>query len=268
MAKKTSKSASKQEDQDVIILDLKSLLTPLSILVSTLFLAIIIIVGFYSINETLKDLDGVSKEKNEEIAGEETGQEAEGQTALTNGDEVSTMVSEDTPMAGDDGAEVAIVEYADYGCGYCGRHASETLDQILNGYTENGDAAYYFKSFAIFTPLNSAGAYCANKLGGDDKFLEFHKELFAQEQVTGEESQVLEVAANVDLDENKFKECLNSDEAGEQTDADYQEAVDLGIGGTPGFVVGKLKDDGTVEGEFISGAQPYSYFEEVISKYL
>ncbi|MBN1331433.1 thioredoxin domain-containing protein [Candidatus Dojkabacteria bacterium] len=266
MAKTTQKSA--PQDQNVIELDLKVILTPLAVLISGLFIGIVLIVGLYGINQTLKN-GSTGVKGTDTTADTETTQETAGeQTTLSNGDAVSTKISDNTPIAGDTGAKVAIVEYSDFACGYCKRHATETLDQILSNYVDQGKVAYYFKSFPIFTPLNAAGGYCAEKLGGDSAFLKYHQSMYSQEQVTGEEAQILSVAKSIGLDEGSFKECLNSDEATAQATADYDEAVSLGIGGTPGFIVGKLNDDGTVEGEFVSGAQAYSYFEEVIAKYL
>ena len=34
------------------------------------------------------------------------------------------------------------------------------------------------------------------------------------------------------------------------------------------FIIGKLKDDGTVEGTLISGAYPYADFQRIIDGYL
>ena len=265
-----AKNPTKEEDQDVIVLDLKALLTPASVLISGLFIGIVLIVGLFSINNSIKNLDGVSSNNDGATAGvEDTAvQEDTATTTLSNGDNATTTITSDTPMTGNDNAKVAIVEYSDYACGYCKRHATETLDQILSNYADTGKIAYFFKGFPIFTPKNASAAYCAKKLGGNDKFLNFHEALFAQEQVTGEEDQILEVAKSVGLDENSFKECLNSDEATNAATAEYEEAANLGLGGTPGFVIGTLNDDGSVNGEFVSGAQPYSYFEDVIAKYL
>lgn len=270
MAKKKSSSPQKKAQDDVIEVDLKELLTPGIILVTNLLIAILLIIGLNNINNTLKKFDNFTGEvKSAEETNKDNEEEAEAPTkSLSNGDALSTQVSENVPNIGQDSAKVAIVEYGDYACGYCGRHAEQTLGEIKSNFIDTGDVKYYFKSFPIFTPLNSTGAQCAYSIGGSDKFLEFHNALFAVDQVTGEESQIVDVAKSVGLDEGTFTSCLNGDEASAAVDEDRTEATNLGLGGTPGFIVGTLNDDGSVDGEFVAGAQPYSVFEETIKKYL
>ena len=47
-----------------------------------------------------------------------------------------------------------------------------------------------------------------------------------------------------------------------------EEGRDMGISGTPGFLVGAIKDDGTVEGELIFGAYPFETFADTIETFL
>src|SRR5262245_37329512 len=54
-----------------------------------------------------------------------------------------------TPMLGDLRARVAIVEFGDYQCPYCGNHASQTLPQIVAAYVETGKVRYFFKDVPI-----------------------------------------------------------------------------------------------------------------------
>ncbi len=47
-----------------------------------------------------------------------------------------------------------------------------------------------------------------------------------------------------------------------------KDGANAGVSGTPAFIIGKLKSDGGVEGEFISGAQSYNTFKEAIERQL
>jgi protein-disulfide isomerase len=273
MAKKAtaSKSAPKGKEE-VIEIDLRAHLTPISILLASIILSVVLLIGLLSINSSIKKLNGTSNSSSE-VAGttdEETTTDDESteEIDLANGDALSTTVSDATPVAGSSDARVAIVEYGDFACGYCKRHDQETLDSLLTNYVDKGTVKYYFKDFAIFTPEAARAGQCVYKIAGNEKYLQFHKTLFAQDEVTGEQDQLLEVAGKIGVNKDEVKSCMETDEIVNKVQADYDQAVEIGLRGTPGFVVGVIKDDGTVEGEFVQGAQPYSYFEEVLAKYI
>jgi len=54
-----------------------------------------------------------------------------------------------TPAMGDEKARVAIVEFGDYQCPYCGRHANEVLPHIVTDYVKTGKVRYFFKDVPI-----------------------------------------------------------------------------------------------------------------------
>ena len=60
------------------------------------------------------------------------------------------------------------------------------------------------------------------------------------------------------------KTCYESGKYEEEILADAEDGSALGITGTPGFVIGILSEDGTVEGYLLSGALPFESFEAVI----
>src|SRR5207248_4834923 len=54
-----------------------------------------------------------------------------------------------TPSMGDPKASVAIVEFGDYQCPYCGEHANHTLPQIITDYIKTNNVCYFSKDFPI-----------------------------------------------------------------------------------------------------------------------
>lgn len=53
----------------------------------------------------------------------------------------------------------------------------------------------------------------------------------------------------------------------EEINKDMADAQAAGIGGTPGFIIGKASADGAVDGVKIAGAYPYAAFKSVLDKY-
>ena len=54
----------------------------------------------------------------------------------------------------------------------------------------------------------------------------------------------------------------------DEVNNDAKDAAAIGINGTPGFFIGKLDKDGNVDGEVLSGAQPFEKFQQIIEKYM
>ena len=76
------------------------------------------------------------------------------------------------------------------------------------------------------------------------------------------------MAAETGIDENKFNKCLEEKKFKDEVAQDAAAAAKAGISGTPGFVVGKLEKDGSVEGKLLKGAQAFSVFQAAIEQLL
>lgn len=77
-----------------------------------------------------------------------------------------------------------------------------------------------------------------------------------------------ELAVEIDVNLEQFDECVATSDFSSEISQDTSDGQASGITGTPGFVVGILNEDGEVEGEVVSGAQPFSEFQRVIDGYL
>lgn len=73
------------------------------------------------------------------------------------------------------------------------------------------------------------------------------------------------LAATLGLDNNKFKQCLDSTKYDAEVAGDIASAQEAGVNGTPGFIIGKAVN-GTVDGVRIAGAYPYEVFTQVFDK--
>jgi protein-disulfide isomerase len=159
------------------------------------------------------------------------------------------------------------VEFADYQCPYCARHAADTFPGIKSDMIGKGKLSYVFVNFPLENVHANAfraaeGAECAGK---QDKFWEMHHQLFRNQSRLNEQ-ELSRLAADLGLDIPKFQKCLS----GETTDmirADMAEGRRLGVAGTPAFFIGTRASDGSVAlVKRISGAVPLDVLRQAIDE--
>jgi protein-disulfide isomerase len=162
--------------------------------------------------------------------------------------------ADDDPALGPLDAEVVIVEFSDFQCGYCGRFATETLHQILDTYGD--DIRFVFRDF----PLTSIHAHaqkaaeaaqCAHEQG---KYWEYHDLLFQNQQALGTDS-LRRYAEQSVLDTEAFDECLDSGRYTSEVEKDLADGQSYGVTGTPTFFI---------NGHLLVGAKPLSAFQAMI----
>ncbi|MDJ0754567.1 MAG: thioredoxin domain-containing protein [Ardenticatenaceae bacterium] len=173
------------------------------------------------------------------------------------------VVEEDfAAVMGDADAPILIVEYTDYQCPFCARHALSTMPIVLQQMIDTGRVRYALKDFPLDSlhPLARVSAVAARCAGEQDAYWEMHDELFVQQEfwaVSPDVNQFFtEMAADLGLDEGDFTTCLNSGQYDEAIQANFAEGSSFGITGTPAFVIG---------GYSISGAQPFDIFDLVVT---
>ena len=163
---------------------------------------------------------------------------------------------DDDPYLGAVDAPVVIVEFSDFFCGYCRRHFDQTFTPLLENYGEY--IRYVYRDFARLTPESapaSEAAQCAFEQG---KFWEFHTDFFSKQESLGREL-YLETAANYELDIEAYTACLDERRYLDEVEIDGLDGQLAGVRGTPGFFI---------NGQILSGAQPYNIFERMIQREL
>lgn len=164
---------------------------------------------------------------------------------------------------GDANAPVVIVEFTDFQCPYCGRHFQETFPQIQANYIDTGLVRYVFKDFPLTNihPQATLAAQAARCAGAQDAYLDMHTLLFNNQRAWSNQSDAADIftglAADAGLDSDAFRTCLDSGQFADSVAADLAEGIELGVNGTPAFFI---------NGYFISGAQPFSVFEQAITE--
>ncbi len=162
---------------------------------------------------------------------------------------------DDDAFLGDKNAPVAMIEWSDYECPFCGRFYSETLGQIKEKYVKTGKVKFVYRDFPLsFHPQAQKAAEAAECAGGQGKYYEMHDKLFTQ-GVQGGVASFKQYAKDLGLDAAKFDRCLDSGQMAAEIQKDTADGSAAGIRGTPGFVI---------NGRSISGAQPFQVFDQAI----
>jgi protein-disulfide isomerase len=143
---------------------------------------------------------------------------------------------------------IAIVEFSDFQCPFCGAHARDTLPDIKRNLIDPGTVRYVAMHFPLESihaeALKAAeAAECAGKQG---RFWEMYDRLFAK-QTELAPADLIGHAKAMHLDETPFKWCLESGEMVDKARADRAEGRRLGVTVTPSFFLGTMRDDGGID---------------------
>ena len=173
----------------------------------------------------------------------------------TQGGNVVASVDNDAVL-GDKNAPVTIIEFSDYQCPFCGRFWSETLPQIKKDYIDTGKVKLVFRDFPLTSihPMAqkaSEAVECVREKGGDSAYYKMHDKVFAN-QASLSNDNLKKWAKELGYD---ISNCLDSGKFASEVTKDSTDAQAAGGRGTPYFVI---------NGQALSGAQPYQNFKAVI----
>ena len=164
-------------------------------------------------------------------------------------------------------APVRIMEFYDYGCGYCRQFHQETRDPLHEQYVDQGQVFWKSIPFIIgrwpaSVPVSLA-AECARDQGRES-FETISDLLFQNQSEWKSASAPEEVAAmfaeEAGLDMTRYRSCIESDELLWRVQAQTALADQLGVRGTPTFFI--------VGWGTIPGALPLETFRQVIDTVL
>lgn len=162
---------------------------------------------------------------------------------------------------GDPQAPVTIIEFTDYQCPFCARHALETLPQLLTEQIETGRVYYMLKDLPLenIHPNARAAAKAARCAGEQDAYWEMHDALFTAQESWGSgnlpSAIFTDLAASLELDRAAFDACMDDDRHTQAIQQNLDEALSLEANSTPFFFI---------DGYPVPGAQPYELFAYAI----
>jgi len=164
------------------------------------------------------------------------------------------------PVKGKDSAKVTIVEFADFRCPFCEKFFTDTVSQITKDYIDSGKVKFAFRHYQFLGPASITagnGAECANEQG---KFWEYHDWLYKNQPSESDTSmyttdKLTQAAQTLGMNADKFSSCLSSTKYAKNVSDDLAAGQKAGVNGTPATFI---------NGQLISGAQPYANFKTLI----
>ena len=170
---------------------------------------------------------------------------------------------------GDSAARVAIIEYADFECPYCGAYERSTFPQILSDYIATGKLKYFYRDFPLPGHARALPAARAARCAGEQgKYWEMHDSLFARQEALSAPA-LLDRAQTLGLDMAQFTECQSSQKYADDIQNSISEAQQLRIDGTPTFFLGVVEPSGDVTIEKrLQGTAPFEVFKTGIDALL
>ena len=162
--------------------------------------------------------------------------------------------------------DVVIVEFTDFQCPFCGRHARETFPTLRRELIESGKARYASVNYPIerIHPAAVPAAKAVECAGEQGKFWEMHTRLFSDATATAA-ARLAEHATSLGLDAARLTQCIGSDHVAAKVRSDQAEAQRFGISSTPTFLVGRMEPDGGVTVMLkINGAHPADVFTKAV----
>ena len=137
------------------------------------------------------------------------------------------------PAAGAENGDITIVEFFDYNCGYC-KHMLPTMLQLIE---KNPNVTVMFREYPILSEPSFEAAKFAMAAHLQGKYFEIHSALMSYNGTRNTDS-LMRLARRHDLDVEKLKQDMESEEVLSTLHENFQLADELGIRGTPALIVG------------------------------
>ena len=161
---------------------------------------------------------------------------------------------------------VVLVEFADYQCEFCARHAKGPGRQLEAGYVKTGKLRHVVLNFPLPIHQEAQKAAEASECAADQgRFWEMRQRLYSRPSSL-QVSVLTEQASDIGLDGIAFEACLSSGSTVSRVQRHVEMAHDLGVFSTPSFFLGVMQPDGAIIlRKRLIGALPYEVFRDAIS---
>jgi protein-disulfide isomerase len=159
-----------------------------------------------------------------------------------------------SPSRGPANAKIVVQYFGDFQCPFC-RRVEPTLVELEKAYP--GQVRIVWRNLPLpmhdRAPLAAEAAMEAFAQRGSAGFWAYHDELMADQAAT-DRAGLERAAQKIGLDMVRFTRALDNHVHAAEVEADTRIAAAAKISGTPGF---------TINGYFLSGAQPFSKFKKL-----
>lgn len=145
----------------------------------------------------------------------------------------SDLNNPNLPFIGNPDGDIVVVEFFDFNCGYCKR----ALGEVVKLVESDKNVKVVFHEMPILSESSNTAARYALASHKQGKYFEYHSALMKYSGGKNEES-LEKIAKDLGLDVEKLRKDANSQEIKEEIGNSLTLSRDLGIRGTPAFVIG------------------------------
>ena len=146
-----------------------------------------------------------------------------------------------SPVGGNPDGDVTLIEFFDYRCAYC-RRVDSSMRALLD---EDRDLRVVFKELPVLGPDSVRAARAALAARNQGGYVPFHFALMTADELSLEG--IRDAAEAVGLDADQLEADMAAPEVIAAIEANYALANELGIEGTPAFVIGDELVPGAVD---------------------
>lgn len=152
-------------------------------------------------------------------------------------------------VAGNPKGDVTIVEFFDYNCGYCKR----AFAPLMNTINDDGNVRLILKEFPILGPTSVVATHATLAAKKQGKYFEMHKAIYLHKGSLDEDA-IMTLAKGVGLDTAKLRRDMKDPEIDKIIARNEKLASELGINGTPSFIVGNAPHPGALSADELKAA--------------
>ena len=146
-----------------------------------------------------------------------------------------------SPVSGNPDGDVTLVEFFDYACGYCKRSLSVMINLLRN----DPQLRIVWKEFPVLGPVSRIAARASMAAARQGRYLAFHEAVMGSRDGLSEDA-LLAMAGRVGLDVGRLQQDMADPAIQAYLEETHQLARELGIDGTPAFLVGDTLVPGAV----------------------
>ncbi|GGL62761.1 DsbA family protein [Wenxinia marina] len=158
-------------------------------------------------------------------------------------------------IGGNPDGDVTLIEFMDYRCGYC-RRAFDEVEALVNA---DGNIRFVLKEFPILgeqSLISSQFALAVQQLHGDDAYKIAHDALITLEGDATPDT-LTRLAEGLGFEAEPILARMESEEVMSVIESNHAIASQLGINGTPTFVLG---------GEMLRGYVPLDAMQQLVAE--
>jgi protein-disulfide isomerase len=178
----------------------------------------------------------ILEEVSAELQKRQTAAEAEKHKAAVKANASLIFDSPRGVTIGNKDGDVTFVEFFDYNCGYCKRAMADMIDLMKS----DPKLKVVLKEFPVLSEgsVEAAKVAVAARMQDPSKYLDFHTKLLGG-RGPADKARALAAAKDAGYDTAKLEKDMQSPEVKATIAENFKLAEDMGMNGTPSYVIGK-----------------------------